>query len=299
MYNFYRWYPQGKVVFMAPTKPLVAQQIQACYKVMGIPQQDMVEMTGSVAVAKRGDSWSSKRVFFLTPQVMSNDLSRGLFPARDVKLLVVDEAHKAQGEYAYCLVARELERARASTRVLALSATPGTDIPSVKAVLKNLNISKIELRQEDSPDILPFTHERKIEKMVLPLSGVLAEVKLKLQGVQELYVKKLCAASALRKGNNPASYTKYAFLQAREEWRQNPPGGLLAHVRGQVEGDFATAVKLYHGMELLTTQGLRSFNNFFTKEDAETKGYDKRIFGELRRIPQWRDILEVKWKIGT
>ena len=61
MYNFYRWYPQvqksytqhfsnmfsiltvgfhcqGKVVFMAPTKPLVAQQIQACYKIMGIPQ---------------------------------------------------------------------------------------------------------------------------------------------------------------------------------------------------------------------------------------------------------------------
>ena len=75
---------QGKIVFMAPTKPLVAQQIQACYKIMGIPQvkrldieifyehdaqNDMVEMTGNVAVNKRGDSWLSKRVFFLTPQV--------------------------------------------------------------------------------------------------------------------------------------------------------------------------------------------------------------------------------------
>lgn len=29
----------------------------------------MVEMTGNVAVNKRGDSWLSKRVFFLTPQV--------------------------------------------------------------------------------------------------------------------------------------------------------------------------------------------------------------------------------------
>ena len=36
---------------------------------------------------------------------MSNDLSRGLFPAKEVKLLVVDEAHRAQGEYAYCQVA--------------------------------------------------------------------------------------------------------------------------------------------------------------------------------------------------
>lgn len=46
MYNYYRWFPAGKIVFMAPTKPLVAQQIQACYGVMGIPQQHMAELTG-------------------------------------------------------------------------------------------------------------------------------------------------------------------------------------------------------------------------------------------------------------
>ena len=35
MYNFYRWYPHKKVVFLAPTKPLVAQQIEACFGIMG------------------------------------------------------------------------------------------------------------------------------------------------------------------------------------------------------------------------------------------------------------------------
>lgn len=46
MFNFYRWYPLGKIVFMAPTKPLVTQQIEACYNIMGIPQLDIAEMTG-------------------------------------------------------------------------------------------------------------------------------------------------------------------------------------------------------------------------------------------------------------
>ena len=48
MYNFYRWYPTGKVIFLAPTKPLVAQQVKACYNVMGIPKEHTTEMTGMV-----------------------------------------------------------------------------------------------------------------------------------------------------------------------------------------------------------------------------------------------------------
>ena len=292
MYNFYRWYPQGKIVFMAPTKPLVAQQIEACFKIMGIPQEDTKEMTGSVAVSERTKAWASRRVFFLTPQVMSNDLSRGLFPAKEVKLLIVDEAHKAQGEYAYCLVSRELNRAKAMTRIVALSATPGTDIPNVKAMLQNLFISHIELRHEESPDIVPYTHTRVVDKIVVPMDRNILDIKEKLLGVMEIYTKRLSAATAIRKGHNPSAYTKFGFISFRAEWRQNPPANLASHVKGQVEGDFAAAIKLYHGMELVTTQGLRSFYNFFTKETDQDNS-SKRIRGELSRIPMWRDILAI------
>ena len=104
MYNFYRWYPQGKVVFMAPTRPLVAQQIEACFGVVGIPQAHTAEMTGSMVPRERAVQWQEKRVFFLTPQVMQNDLGRGSCPAIEVSCVVFDEAHKALGNHAYCQV---------------------------------------------------------------------------------------------------------------------------------------------------------------------------------------------------
>ena len=53
---------------------------------------------------ERIKTWTNRRVFFLTPQVLVNDLNRGLFPAASVKCLVIDEAHKASGNQAYCQV---------------------------------------------------------------------------------------------------------------------------------------------------------------------------------------------------
>lgn len=46
MYNFFRWYPECKVVFMAPTRPLVKQQVDACYDIMAIPKKTTAELTG-------------------------------------------------------------------------------------------------------------------------------------------------------------------------------------------------------------------------------------------------------------
>lgn len=59
---------------------------------------------GSMAPSERKRIWKIKRVFFLTPQVLTNDLSRQACPAVEVKCLVVDEAHKALGNHAYCEV---------------------------------------------------------------------------------------------------------------------------------------------------------------------------------------------------
>lgn len=177
MYNFYRWFPSGKVLFLAPTKPLVAQQMEACGRVMGIPARDMAEMTGGTQALGRRELWNTKRVFFLTPQIMVNDLSRGTCPAVEIKCLVIDEAHKALGNHAYCQVVRELSKYTNQFRVLALSATPGSDTKAVQQVISNLLIAQIEVCAEDSPEIQPYSHERQVEKIVVPLGEELVEIQ--------------------------------------------------------------------------------------------------------------------------
>lgn len=99
MLNYYRWFPQGKVIFMAPSRPLVTQQIQACHGIAGIPLKDAVELTGKDAPEKRQEEWSKRRVFYCTPQTVKNDLFKKKLDPTEVVCIVVDEAHKATGDY--------------------------------------------------------------------------------------------------------------------------------------------------------------------------------------------------------
>ncbi|XP_058695831.1 Fanconi anemia group M protein isoform X2 [Poecile atricapillus] len=257
MYNFYRWFPSGKVLFLAPTKPLVAQQMEACGRVMGIPWRDMAEMTGGTQALGRRELWNTKRVFFLTPQIMVNDLSRGTCPAVDIKCLVIDEAHKALGNHAYCQVVRELSKYTNQFRVLALSATPGSDTKAVQQVISNLLIAQIEVCAEDSPEIQPYSHERQVEKIVVPLGEELVEIQNTYIKVLEAFAGRLIKVGVLSRRDIP-SLTKYQIILARDQFRKNPSAQHAGIHQGVIEGDFALCISLYHGYELLLQMGIRS-----------------------------------------
>ncbi|NWX77316.1 FANCM protein, partial [Alca torda] len=241
MYNFYRWFPSGKVLFLAPTKPLVAQQMEAW---------------GTQALNRR-ELWATKRVFFLTPQIMVNDLSRGTCPAVEIKCLVIDEAHKALGNHAYCQVVRELSKYTNQFRILALSATPGSDTKAVQQVISNLLIAQIELCAEDSPEIQPYSHERQVEKIVVPLGEELVEIQNAYIQVLETFAGRLIKIGVLARRDIP-SLTKYQIILARDQYRKNPSSQCVGMHQGIIEGDFALCISLYHGYELLLQMGVRS-----------------------------------------
>lgn len=193
MYNMFRWYPKGKIIFMAPTRPLVAQQIDSCYQIMGFPKDETVELTGRQNKKIRAMAWRSKRVFYCTPQVVWSDMNDNEieFPINDIKLIVVDEAHKAKGKYAYTEVVQSIWSRNKLFRVLALSATPGTSMKDVCEVIQNLLISNIEVRRESSIDVAPYVFKKKIRTIVVPLGERLNQIRQRLSDLVEPYVENL------------------------------------------------------------------------------------------------------------
>ncbi|KAI6134141.1 hypothetical protein EV401DRAFT_1909732 [Pisolithus croceorrhizus] len=160
MLNYYRWFPDGKVVFVAPTKPLVAQQITACHQTCGIPGRDAAELTGNNPRAYRSQMWAEKRVFYMTPQTLMNDLLTENCDPRDIILLVIDEAHKGTGDYAYARVVRYMMAKNPHFRLLALTATPGNSQEAMQAIVDSLHISRIEVRDERSLDLRGYMHKK-------------------------------------------------------------------------------------------------------------------------------------------
>jgi len=101
---------------------------------MGIPEEDIAHLEGSVAATKREVLWQEKRVFFCTPQTLMNDLANARCDPRSIVCVVIDEAHRATGQYAYTTLIQEISRQSTNFRVLALSATPGSDARKVQSV---------------------------------------------------------------------------------------------------------------------------------------------------------------------
>ncbi|KAF8338299.1 P-loop containing nucleoside triphosphate hydrolase protein [Cantharellus anzutake] len=176
MLNYYRWFPSGKILFLAPTKPLVSQQVSASHEQCGIPGSAAAELTGSLRPEARKPYWQSKRVFYMTPQAFVRDLHNGNADPLDIILIVVDEAHRATGDYAYCTAIRYMMVKNPHFRVLALTATPGSNAEAVQSIVDNMHISHIEIRDENALDLRDYVHRKHMVQHVVPLTPELVNI---------------------------------------------------------------------------------------------------------------------------
>ncbi|KAI0757213.1 hypothetical protein C8Q80DRAFT_1281665 [Daedaleopsis nitida] len=201
MLNYYNWFPHGKVAFVAPTKPLVAQQIDACHKTCGIPGSAAAELTGSVSKGKRIQEWQSKRVFYATPQTFLNDLLNGNVDALDIILLVIDEAHRGTGDYAYAQLVRYMMQHNPHFRILALTATPGGKPEAVQEIVDALHISHIEIRSESDPDLKKYLHTKFEQEHFVQMTDDIVVLRDALASLMVPLIKSVQSAGFLKNEN--------------------------------------------------------------------------------------------------
>ncbi|BGP19442.1 hypothetical protein JCM10213_000681 [Rhodosporidiobolus nylandii] len=291
MLNFYRWYPRGKVLFLAPTRPLVSQQIKACHYIAGIPQADCVELTGSTMPKLRAVGWATKRVIYSTPQTVERDLAKGRLDPRDVTCIVVDEAHRASGDYSYCGVVRYMMSRNPHFRILALTATPGSRGDAVQEVIDNLHIGRIEVRADDSMDIRQYVHKKSFDLTVLPLGPQLGKLRDKWGELMMQYINPLYAAKLLW-SKDPVMLAPFAVQQAFGKIKALPGGGKS---NGKYFPMVKTLAMMARAMEYLVIQSVTSFES--NLKDIEQQG-SKNLVGSAGFREIMRETAALRGRAG-
>ncbi|EYE93615.1 3'-5' DNA helicase [Aspergillus ruber CBS 135680] len=283
MLNWFRWTKSAQIVFVAPTKPLVAQQISACFGVAGIPRSQTTMLTGEAAPGIRSEEWKTKRVFFMTPQTLVNDLKTGIADPKRIVLLVVDEAHRATGGYAYVEVASFLRRFNKSFRVLALTATPGSTVESVQAVIDGLDIARVEIRTEQSLDIREYVHSKDIETQTFENSEEMVLCMDLFSRTLQPLVDQLRNLNAYW-GRDPMMLTAFGLTKARQQWMASDAGrNANMGMKAKTNTIFTVLASLAHAIDLLKYHGITPFYrhllHFQSSVDGKKGGkYQRQIF---------------------
>jgi ERCC4-related helicase len=259
-------YPNSKILMLAPTKPLCEQHIETFKKHLDVPEEKIVLFTGSVTPQKRGEMWKDAQVVISTPQGMENDCINRRVKLEDVSLLVFDEAHHATGDYSYVWLAQQYEKVSSKSRVLALTASPGSDLEKIREVCKNLNIEKVEVRIEKDPDVKPYVQKVNVNWIKVDFPERFQEVRKRLDVSKK---SKLIAAQQLGYCNS-ATPTKTELLKLQGELQKKISSGHRDFEVLKSISLIAEALKIDHALGLLESQGLNPLNIYLQKLRSES-----------------------------
>lgn len=281
---------KGKVLFLAPTKPLVEQHQTFLKRVLR--DADSVEMlTGESPPEKRISLWSGARVVVSTPQVIENDLLSRRIDLCDVSLVIFDEAHRATGNYAYVYIAEQYRRDAKSPLVLGITASPGSDSERIAEICTNLGVERISTRSERDPDVAGFIHEREIEWVRLVVPPELLAIKTRLE---ELLM------SRMEELNRLAQSPQRIDLRSSKKELLGLQASLMSLARTQADRStflaislLAEVLKLSHAVELAETQGPEALESYLERLAGEALSRSgSKASRRIMQDPRFRRISE-------
>lgn len=259
-------YPNSKILMLAPTKPLCEQHLQTFRKHLDLEENKFALFTGSVTPDKRAELWKEAQIIISTPQGLENDIINNKVDLKEVSLLVFDEAHHATGDYAYVWIAQHYDLVSHFSRILALTASPGSDVETVKEVCNNLKIEKVEVRTENDSDVRPYI--QKIKKVFITL-----EFPEELKRIQRFLKdsKKTKLLEAQQHGYcDSIELTKSDLLALQGTLQREISSGQHDFSLLRSISLFAEAIKIDYALELLETQGINPVRNYFNKLQQES-----------------------------
>ena len=262
--------PEGLTLFLAPTKPLCLQHVNTMKELMNIEEEEIGLLTGTTPIDSRSKIWNTSKVIVATPQTIERALAARRLSLDNVSLVIFDEAHRAVKSYAYTTIANEYMAQAKAPRILGLTASPGGTSEKINDVCRNLFIDNIEIRTKDDFDVKPYIQETEIEWVKVNLPEEFANIKKLLD---ELLKDKVQRLKELGYMKSTPYVNKRDLLQIQGQVRQD----ITKYGRNKPEAfgaasAAASAMKIYHAIELLETQGISALNAYLERMKKEAFG---------------------------
>lgn len=182
----------GKVLILAPTKPLVIQHINSFSEFLIIEKINMSSLTGLIESNKRKILFENSEIIISTPEVIKNDLIKKKIDFKDIKYIIFDEAHRAVGSYAYTYIANKYyECKKENGYMIGITASPGSNIVKIENIISILKIKKIIKKNEQDSDVKKYIHPIIIEKKIIELPGSMNQIKILLSNLKKNYIELL------------------------------------------------------------------------------------------------------------
>ena len=256
----------GKILFLAPTKPLVEQHAASLREILIVDR--IAVFTGEVASPEdRELGWRENKIVVSTPQVIKNDLKAGRYDLEDVSLVVFDEAHRAVGDYAYVDVAAAYKEV-AGRLVLGMTASPGSYAEKILEVCGHLAITAVEIRTEFDADVVPYVQGMEIQRIPIDAPDEAKEIRALLETVYEAQVERLKKSGFL--AGKPKPTTKDLLAAGDEIRRRLDAGDKDGRLFGAITAQ-AIAMKANHATTLAETQGMGSLRSYFDRLETEAR----------------------------
>lgn len=256
--NRLRLFPESKVLFLAPTRPLAQQHLDYFQKHLPELFATKVLFTGKIVAEKRKDLWEDAQIVFSTPQSIENDLKHDLYSLKDVSLLIIDECHRALKNYAYTFVAEKYKSQAVNPRILGLTASPGADKLTIKKIAENLGVEAIEIRTRESDDVKEYLQELKFDTIKLDFPEEFAQIRSLLLSIHDKKIEELKNRKLLF---GPANKRNVLELQGKI-MKMISSGNRNFNVLSGASA-CAQVIKLQYCLELLETQTLSALYRYF------------------------------------